>query len=1020
MKKLSYVFLSSLVMAASFAITSCQSGGGASGDVPGDFSFSLMFDSGATTQIYMGTNETLSVLESNADETARTYTFTPTSGAKEFIDVTKNADGKSATVTPKKPTTKKIGIRVSEAASGLKGTLYFTVGERYAPANTGYNFSNQTEEKTKILAELEKFAMRNYLTGITLFENGGFVRYSPRVHVLPSSYVTGYGFGLLSEGWLDTSWTPSVSGDEQSYLRSATSSDPTTINGWHATGSQVGDLFGYISSSFWGTKLNEKADGYEWYSVLAKDNCLDPIPLDNADDPSVTIHKQYRVYVKTSEIKYRTNASGFKDTYDDKKAVSLDDYMFTFKMLLTQGTALTRGAELATDTSYGFKGAYSYFRSTKTKDPSVADSTWAGLFPSEGKATLDNSKLGIVPGHDDNGDYIDFEFINPIDQFTAKYTLSSSLYTPIPQEFVSSIGGGNWIEGAQKFGTVNGSNIVNNVICTGPFFLKRWNNDKEIVFERNDSWFEYVESQGTSRPRYRIPGVHMVVISAATQRDDAIYDEFNLGKLDSTGIPVSRMDEKLDTDKPTKGDSTFKLNVNSCTQERWDELFLSNKYKDVKKPKQRYTVKPWMSNRNFLNGLFWSINRQEYAKDRGVNPSYTYFADSYMSDPINGVSYNSTDEHKTIAEDGFDPTLRTSNFGYSKAKAVEYFKLAVAELVKQNAIKYQTKSNPFVVTIDIQWMYESDQDTYGEDIANYFMDAFNDDAVSQGRVILKVNHAADAQWEQVYNDHLMVGTYDLGFGAISGNSLNPLNFLEVLKSDNSSGFTLNWGADTSKLSKTDPIVYEVEENGEKVKKEWSFDALWAAADHGAVVKEGEAVDSVDHGYLTAPKKISDGQPTDGFEEGAIIEIPFEFVEVEAGVDFDITRIELYLLATVAEPIAESDIEKIYKEDGKTIKALKITISAEFAARVNASLFEALKLQKVIDNLDKKDPDYDQKVYELQHPFTYSNYDVENGGVWSIAIYYNIKISNSVPTENAFFAAKNSSEVTPSSRYGLAK
>ena len=266
----------------------------------------------------------------------------------------------------------------------------------------------------------------------------------------------------------------------------------------------------------------------------------------------------------------------------------------------------------------------------------------------------------------------------------------------------------------------------------------------------------------------------------------------------------------------------------------------------------------------------------------------------------------------------------------------------------------------------------------------------------------------------------MVGTYDLGFGAISGNSLNPLNFLEVLKSDNSSGFTLNWGADTSKLSKTDPIVYEVEENGEKVKKEWSFDALWAAADHGAVVKEGEAVDSVDHGYLTAPKKISDGQPTDGFEEGAIIEIPFEFVEVEAGVDFDITRIELYLLATVAEPIAESDIEKIYKEDGKTIKALKITISAEFAARVNASLFEALKLQKVIDNLDKKDPDYDQKVYELQHPFTYSNYDVENGGVWSIAIYYNIKISNSVPTENAFFAAKNSSEVTPSSRYGLAR
>lgn len=75
------------------------------------------------------------------------------------------------------------------------------------------------------------------------------------------------------------------------------------------------------------------------------------------------------------------------------------------------------------------------------------------------------------------------------------------------------------------------------------------------------------------------------------------------------------------------------------------------------------------------------------------------------------------------------------------------------------------------------------------------------------------------------------GTYDMAFGAVSGNSLNPLNFAEVLKSDNSSGFTLNWGPDTSKV--TNEIVYDG--------KVWSFDGLWQAADSAAILSEAGQV-----------------------------------------------------------------------------------------------------------------------------------------------------------------------------------
>jgi len=53
--------------------------------------------------------------------------------------------------------------------------------------------------------------------------------------------------------------------------------------------------------------------------------------------------------------------------------------------------------------------------------------------------------------------------------------------------------------------------------------------------------------------------------------------------------------------------------------------------------------------------------------------------------------------------------------------------------------------------------------------------------------------------------------------------------MEVLKSNNSSGFTLNWGPDTA--------ATDLDYNGQK----WSFDNLWGAADHGICTYKGEEI-----------------------------------------------------------------------------------------------------------------------------------------------------------------------------------
>ena len=1063
MKKSKFVFLSSALMATAFVVTACGGssgggggGGGGGGESGPKFNFVPIFESGKTDRLFKGTDEELTMVEFNKTED-KTYSYTVrdvtidgvTYKASDYVEVKANPKGKSNEfiVSPKKATlttnndtfTLTINFSTTDKEELVKKNVFITIGERYAAANTGYNFSSDTEKKEEILGKLEEYAMKNYLTGITLFENGGYVRYSPRVVLPTEKYITGYGFGLLTEGELDyDKWTPAISGDEdhKKYLQSAASSDPGNISGWNAEGSQVSDLYGYITSSFWGTKMNEERDGYVWYPILAADNCEDPVPQDG--EPTDKIHKVYRVYVKTGQeggIFYnyvpemKPNGEPVEGAKYHRRAVELEDYLTTFQVLLTQSCDLFRGAEFAGDTSYGLKGAYSYFRKTKGATAEQAETYWADMQA--------NDKLGIKTGTDAKGDYIEFEFLNPIDQFTAKYTLSSNLYSPLPKEFLNKIGGdGGWVKGAYNFGTgsKNGASdkgegsILANVLSVGPFYLESWESEQEHYFKRDDQWFEYAKPAKWSDKRYKIPGVHIRVVSAATQNDTAIYSEFNKGTFDSTGIPTSIFkQEKLDTDLKVEGDSTFKLNVNSLDQDTWDDMFLPGgpeKYKDVKKAPLHYQVRPWMSNRHFLNGLFWSINRKEFAKDRGVTASSDYFSDAYLSDPVNGISYNKTDTHKA-AQDAFDPYLRSTT-GYDQSKATSEFNLAITELVSEGVVSLGTKANPTHININIDWMYSTDKTTYGEDIAQYFQKAFNGN-VGEGLIVLDVTHSNGADWQQVYNDHLQVGCFDLGFGAISGNTLSPLNFLEVLKSDNSSGFTLNWGTDTSVVDENDPIVFEVEEPDPNdssktisVKKEWSFDAAWAAADHGSIVKDGQAVDSVNYGYTTAPTK--DGQGVNRLANGATMFCPFDFVHIDEGASFEITRIEIVLVGAGSLSIdLKSVTDKLKKwvtiktVDGKpgveivfdnteyydTDKDIDDPTKEKdytLAGWINKELYFGLKHDKQIK------PDTPaEDIEDLKNPFAYNYYysDGNPSSFWYIEVWYNITIKGSVPTENSY-------------------
>ena len=965
------------------------------------FDFSLSIKSGRN-QLEMGTTDKLVVTGDGVDDEGRSFSFQSSNEAVATV----SADG---TITPVAPGT--VSFQASESKSGksVELTSSVEVVPAAVKATGGFNYSaaNDVETRTEILGKLEKYAMDAHLTGITLFDNGGYVKYSSRVNLPTTTYITGYGFGLLREGSISGTLPGDKEGPYASYYHSAISQDPMTINAMNASGSMVSDLSSYITSSYYSTKMALDKKSYEWYPLLAKDSVRKPIvnssgevtgledtatpqtrPIPLEASNQLGLYKKWRIYLKTGDdggLKYRFTGSdsSLREAFDQRK-VALADYEWIYKFILTGKNGMSRGSEMAADTSYGIKGALKFYNDTINRDNQTdIDNLWNKM-KAEGE-------LGINTGTDDNGGYIDLELINPIDDFTAMYTLSSSLVSPLPEAFFKAIGeGGSIIDAAAKYGNFNNTGedgILNYVLNLGAYSVSKWTKKQQICFTRNDSWFEVNTSN------YKIPGIYNRVIDTSTDVE-AVYKQFNDGNLDVCGIPTSKI--SLEKDQPrvyqTKGDATFKLNVNSCTQEEWNDIFESNKYPEVNKTSKRYQCKAWMSNDNFLDGLFFAINRKEFADKRGVQPSINYFSDAYLSDPIKGESYNESQAHKkavanyhSVGADGKD------NYGYDYGRAVKSFKAAVNELTSSGKLVKGTKSSPQEITINICWMYPTDPKEYGDDIANYFESAFNDEAVSGGTVKLRVINDYVTNWEDVYNKVMMVGQYDLGFGAISGNTYNPLNFLQVLMTDNSSHFTLNWGEHTDELSEQNPIYY----NGKK----WSFDALWACADHGGLARNGIKVEPVQKCYK-GTTYTADGSnvmgndlylPDDPSYDGYKVEIPLQFEETE-NVLYTFNRLVINAAGVGNTVISNAT----YNPTTKKITAI---VSKAEAKAVDEGMYNSLFKD---DGDDTKFDENSPNHWKL-NPFDQDRYNY----YWTYEVYYTMTIKGSRPSENYVTVKANS-------------
>lgn len=667
---------------------------------------------------------------------------------------------------------KKSSTDTSGSASG--GTDSGTTEVVAADGTRDFSAASYSEQ-SKILGALEKYAMDNHLAGVPVCDDGGLVMFNPRVTLPTTTYVANFGFGT-GYGSLKTPLSAEIEPTEawRSYYHDWTTTDTGTFNAMNASGSDVADFQAMFAASLYGTRLDDNKEGYHWVNELAKQA---PVPLDDNgnEDATLTTSKKWRYYVHNNEEGYVYNTPSTTYAAYSGRKIMLDDYITPYK--LTLDNKWYRATDLGGD-SYGFAGCKNY------------------------KKGDDWSTVGIQANAEKGS--IDVEFNTVKTQFKAMYGVSDSTFSPIPQEFVDAVTLANF----EKVGTnADPYQDVDNVLSTGAYMPSYWEVGKTVVYKKNPLYFDAA--------KINYEGYKFVIIDSV----ENAFTDFLAGKIDSCAVPTKLVSQyKTDARTlKTLGSTVMKLNNNACTVDQWNHLFGPN---GIVYPHAAsytgYTPKAIMSNANFLDGVYFAMNRAEWATQSGHNAAMAFLSDAYMVDPQSGKGFRNSDDGKAVTADRSPETN-----GYDVELAGQLFKKAVSEEEAKGTIKAGDK-----LTIIATYMYQTHIDNIGTYVKKWVDAAWAASGVTDVTLDWQ-SQLGGATYNDAYNK-IMRGETDFMWGAIQGSALDPLNIMNVVCTDNRGGLTLNWGKDTSYADPT--LVYANEY--------YSYDALWSSAFGPTTVTKG--------------------------------------------------------------------------------------------------------------------------------------------------------------------------------------
>ena len=755
------------------------------------------------------------------------------------------------------------------------------------------------EDKAVLFAAAERYLLDNVLAGVPLYTGNTRVMYSNRVQLFSPIYNGVLGFGVaFSQFTADDSTVyinGSTMGNAGEYTwRASFDTDPTSLNPWNADDSNTATFTDHFNGALYDFYFDATKSSYEILPSLAKS---EPIPVNPTVINGKTYAKVWQIEVRDDlEWKFHpsTDVTGLAEGYEKLDA---SDYLWTWQHALENDwfRARTGGGDFV---SQGIKNAAEFLNDS-------VEWSEVGLRLAEGKTNT-----------------IELEYTNEKSTFEIKYGFAGAVLTPINQELFEELG--------EDYGMT-----PTDVASSGIYYFDQWTEGQVLIFKKNELH--------PDAEMYHYTGYQYRYVKGS----DAIFAEFEAGRLESASVPASRVTE-FENDprvKEAPAATTWRLMINAFgTVEARDAY-------NVEHPEvgldETWVPEPILSYLPMRQALYYGFDR-EYAAVELVKlylPAHTLFAPTYFIDAESALGVRGSDAGQAVFDD-----FGGDSYGYFPDAALDLFKEAVAAAIADD--HYDAGTAQAYTVITFQLYYASSNNTAAQAMVANIEEQYEALLVDDEnfvRIDIVVN---DVSFPGNYYTYMMKAKMDLGIGGISGSLLDAPSFLDVFSDDNRGGFTLNWGIDTTTANI--PVAYHNLE-GKLVYEMWGFNALiealvgriyvsngseqvaWSNADdlvNAYLDMNGEVLDSSSDGAVLAGYILGDSLADIALEE-EFDELVAKIVVTESGknmlyvISKEGSQYKLYdqaALFTTPDEAIESD-----SGYGLIAPAVKLATDAEVAA-----------------------------------------------------------------------------------------
>jgi ABC-type oligopeptide transport system substrate-binding subunit len=647
------------------------------------------------------------------------------------------------------------------------------------------------EGKGAIFAALEDYLIGTVAGGVPLYRGATRVMYAERVQLFSPEYngVLGFGtaFSQFSNDDSEVLMYGDVYGQAGEYTwRASYNTDPVNLNPWVVDDAATSDFIDLFSTSFYDFFFDASKTGYE---ILPTQASADPIAVGGEVVNGRTFAKVWQIPLRddlTWTFHPDFDTSVLPAGYADLDA---SDWLWTWQTAMEESwfRARSGGGDFVSE---GVKNAAEFIAGD------ISDFGQVGLRLAEGEDNV-----------------LEIEFTTDKSTFDIKYMFAGGSKQAINQELYDFVGGEGF------YGTPDDPK---NVASNGIYYFDQFTPGQILTFTKNEDY--------PLANQYNYTGYQYRFIDGS----DAIFQEFLEGRLDSASVPSSRVTEFATDDrvKVAPQATTWRLMINGFGTTDARDAYIEE-HPDFGLS-ETWVPEPILGYLEMKQALYYGFDRYYAAVDVAQTylPAYDMYAGTYFLDAESGTSVRGTSFGAGILE-----KYGAESYGFFPDAAEDLFKDAVAQAIADGyyatEIAAATAEAPFLIPLELYYASSGNtgaQTMLAEVEAQYEANLFDD--VNFVGVDIIVN---DVAFPNNYYDHMMKAEMDLGVGGISGSLLDAPSFMDVFQDDNVSGFTLNWGIDTS--TPNIAVTYEGLD-GELVSEIWSFNALTAALNGKEYIKEG--------------------------------------------------------------------------------------------------------------------------------------------------------------------------------------